>query len=526
MSLLSLSNVSFGYACGATLFAGASFSIDPDDRVALAGPNGAGKSTLLGLIAGELDPISGEIARRRGLTIAAAGQETDLDVPRTLFEFTFAVRPVLAGLRNQIRHFEEQRSAAVSPIDYAALVNEYQKLSGYAAEADVERILSGLGFASSELSREVQSLSGGERMRAQLARALATPADLLILDEPTNHLDRQARDWLGDALRIRAGACVVASHDRALLAQFAERFIEIERGIVRVFEGDYDNYRRARALIEDQAWAAYEAFERRKAAMELASQRREALAARVVQTPAGIRGGKDHYARKAAKVARTARILRERTDEERSADKPWEEPSIASLSFDRVPRSSDLVLVAEHLMKAYGSRILFRDLSFHLRRGGRLVIRGANGSGKTTLLNIVNGAVQPDAGLLRFGAHVQPATIAQDLSAGEMQLSPLDLCGGDTTARTLLACVRLRPECLNRPLAELSGGERTKVALARILNSGANLLLLDEPTNHLEIEAQEALEKALRLYPGALIAVSHNPFFIEAIGPEADFVDL
>ena len=526
MSLLSLCDVSFAHACGALLFEGASFSINPDDRVAVVGPNGAGKSTLLRLIAGQLEASRGVIARRRNLTIATAGQEFAATASGALFDFVFSELQALARLRARIRELEGQLRCAGAAAEYAERINEYQEAGGYRAEAEVGRTLGGLGFAEQDFSRAFESLSGGERMRAQLARALAWPAGLLILDEPTNHLDAAARDWLADHLRTRSGGWVVASHDRSLLAGCARRIIEIERGQVRVFEGGYAGYRRARALIHAQAWAAYEAFERRKEVVALAARRRESLAARVAHTPEGIRGGKDHYARKAAKVARTARILRERVAEQHRVEKPWQEQPIEGLTFDQVPRSSDLVLVAEHLSKSYGGRTLFRDLSFHVCRGGRLVIRGPNGSGKTTLLNIMQGTVQPDAGCVHLGAHVAPAAIAQELDALDSQLSPLAICGADTSARTLLACLKLRPECLNRPLLELSGGERTKVALARLLNSRANLLLLDEPTNHLEIEAQEALELALRLYPGTVAAVSHDPLFIEAIGPDVNFLDL
>jgi ATPase subunit of ABC transporter with duplicated ATPase domains len=460
MSLLSLSEVSFGYLCGPLLLGGVSFAVNPGDRIALVGPNGAGKSTLLRLLAGQLAPTSGAVVRRRDLTIAAAGQD----------------------------------------------------LGGYRGARDHHC--------------DVQTLSGGERQRAQLARALSATADLLILDEPSNHLDAAARVWLEETLCRRARACVIASHDRSLLAAFAERIVEIDRGHARLFEGGYDDYRRARAVLNAQAWAAYEAFERRKRAMDLAARRREALAGRVARAPGGIRGGKDHFARKAAKVARTARILRSRVGEQHRVEKPWQEQPIDGLSFDQVPRSGDLVIVAERLSKAYGARTLFRDLSFHLRRGGRMVIRGANGSGKTTLLDIINGSTQPGAGSLRIGANVDRALVAQDTDTQDAARSPLEICGSGLPARTLLACLKVRPECLNRPLAELSGGERTKVALARILTSGANLLLLDEPTNHLEIEAQEALEQALALYPGTVIAVSHDRFFIEALGPEVALVDL
>ncbi|MGA2134147.1 MAG: ribosomal protection-like ABC-F family protein [Bryobacteraceae bacterium] len=523
MSLLSLSQVSFAYSCGAPVLQRVSFSINRGDRVAFVGPNGAGKSTLLQLSAGRLEPSQGEITRRRNLTVAAAAQQNLLDRSQTLFDFAFGVFPPLDELRARIVELERDLA---NPAEYAERVNEYMERGGYQAEAEIERTLAGLGFATQDFSREISSLSGGERMRAHLARALATPADLLILDEPTNHLDSAARAWLEDALRSRDGACVIASHDRSLLAAFAERIVEIDRGRVRVFEGGYADYRRARAILDAQAWAAYEAFERRRSAMALAAERREALAGRVARAPDGIRGGKDHYARKAAKVARTARILRSRVDPEHGVEKPWEEQPIEGLSFARVSRGSDLVLMAEHLSKSYGARTLFRDVSFHLRRGGRLVIGGANGSGKTTLLNIIRGVEPTDAGCIRFGAHIEQALVAQDPDDMDPGLSPLQAVGTDTAARTLLACLRLRPECLNRGLDQLSGGERTKVALARVLHGTANLLLLDEPTNHLEIEAQEALEEALRLYPGAVVAVSHDRFFIAALGSEVTFVNL
>ena len=183
-------------------------------------------------------------------------------------------------------------------------------------------------------------------------------------------------------------------------------------------------------------------------------------------------------------------------------------------------RSGEVVLAGSGLSKSYGGKTLFLNLGFHLRRGERLAILGPNGCGKTTLLNIIQGKLPPDSGEVRFGSNVEMAGVAQDSGGLDLTLSPLHICGSQTMARTLLACLKVRPDRLNRPAGELSGGERTKVALARILTSGANLLILDEPTNHLEIEAQEALEQALRLYPGAAIVVSHDRFFLDALGPE------
>jgi ATP-binding cassette subfamily F protein 3 len=425
-----------------------------------------------------------------------------------------------------MRYLESRLSDPASADEYACRIAEYEETGGFLAEAELARTLSGVGFRAADFDRDIRLLSGGERGRAGLARALSTDADLLILDEPTNHLDAAGREWLERHLASRAGACVLTSHDRALLSTFAQRVVEIERSKVRVFEGGYAGYRKARALLHRQDWAAYEAWQRRKAAAESAARRRDRLALRVSCTPEGTRGGKDHYARKAAKVARTARILRERVDDDQRVDKPWEDAPIDGLSFGQAPRSGDVVLVADRLTKSYGSKMLFRDLSFHVRRGDRLVIRGPNGSGKTTLLNLISGTVPPDSGSIRLGARVEPAMVAQDPGGDDSELSPLDICGSDTAARTLLGCLKVRPDCLNRPLRELSGGERTKVELARILNSRANLLLLDEPTNHLEIEAQEALEQALRLYPGTLIVVSHDRVFLEALGEDVAYLDL
>lgn len=526
MSLLALSELSFEYPSGPVLFENVSFSVNPGDRVAVVGPNGSGKSTLLRLIAGNLEPARGQIIRHRTLAIAVADQEVPPGFRWNLFDFVFSAVSSLARLRASIRELEQHLSDPSSAGEYASQINEYQERGGFLAEARVTRTLRGLGYFPQDFHRDVQSLSGGERTRAGLARALSMEADLLILDEPTNHLDIAAREWLEASLVSGPAACVITSHDRALLSAFANRIVEIERSKVSVFERSYPDYRRARALLDRQAWLAYESFERRRAALSRAARRRDQVSARVAATPEGVRGGKDHYARKAAKVARTARILRARASGEQHAEKPWEEQPMEGLIFDRVARSGDVAVAGDRLTKAYGSKTLFRDLSFHVRRGDRLAIVGPNGSGKTTLLNVIQGTTSPDSGFVRFGANVELASVEQNPGVLDLNLSPLDICGSDTTARTLLACLKLRPDRLNRPLHELSGGERTKVALARILASGANLLLLDEPTNHLEIEAQEALEQALRLYPGTVIIVSHDRFFLDALGPSLAYLKL
>ena len=382
----------------------------------------------------------------------------------------------------------------------------------------------GLHLAAFEQDSRIEGQSGGEHAREQLSRVLTADADLLILDEPTNHLDMDARQWLERKLLKLHTAAIAASHDRAFLTAFANRVIEIERGKVQVYNTGYLEYRAMKQERIAQQWAEYEGYERRRAAMESAAQKRDQLSAKVAHTPPGIRGGKHFYARKAAKVARTGRLLRERvSDPGVRVEKPWEEQPIGDLTFDNIRRAGAVALHAEGLTV----RGLFENLTFHLRGGGRLAITGANGSGKTTLLRVLSGQKQPDAGVIQFGANVETASIEQVLEQQlDFRQSPLEICGGSTTARTLLGCLKVPAACLNRPLNSLSCGERTKVAMASVLNSSPNLLLLDEPTNHLEIEAQEALEDALRSYPGAVIAVSHDRAFVEALGAEALVIEL
>jgi len=477
------------------------------------GANGCGKSTMLRLLAGELEPVDGRISRRKEFRVATADQQCTSGA-ETLFDFVFSARPHLARLRVQLRATEQE-----SPCEYAELVNDYAAAGGHAAEARTERILSGLGFAPCEWVLPLSSLSGGQRTRACLARALHTEADLLLLDEPTNHLDIAAREWLEEQLTERC-TCVVVSHDRTLLRKVATRVVEIERGRVRVFEGGYDAYRARRALAERQAWEAYEGFQRRKAAAEQAAQRRSRLAVRVATAPPGERSGHDFYGRKAAKVARTARLLRARVDRGPTADKPWEEQPIPVLEFAEVQRSGDVALAVTNLAKSFPGKPLFKDVTFELPRGARLAIAGPNGSGKTTLLRVILGQEPADAGAVRFGAHVVVGHYAQDAENLDREATPLQICGSGTLARTLLACLKVRADRVDQPLAEASAGECAKVALVRLLVSKANLLLLDEPTNHLDIEAQEALEKTLAQYPGTIVLVSHDRSFLQAIAPQ------
>jgi ATP-binding cassette subfamily F protein 3 len=520
MSLLNVSEVSFRYLSTIELFRDVTFAINSGDSLAIVGANGAGKSTLLRIIAGDLEPTSGAISRVKGLRTVQVLQQIDSTAAPNLFDFVFDVRPQLGLLRRVLRQGE------ADPGEYADAVADYEAGGGYSAEAETERILAGLGFTAAEFGLALDRLSGGQRTRAALARGLNSDAELLLLDEPTNHLDIAAREWLEEQLARRRGACVFVSHDRTLLRRLATRVLEIERGVVRVFEGGYDDYRARRALLERQAWENYEGQQRRIAAAEQAAERRARLAVQVGTAPPGVKGARDFYGRKAAKVARTGRILRERVTHEAEVAKPWEEEPIPALDFGHVRRSGDIALAVTGLSKSYGDKRLFQGLTFYLARGERMAIAGPNGSGKTTLLRILCGLERSRSGQFQLGANVELGYAAQDSDNLPLDATPLEVCGASTLARTLLGCLKLRPDRVAAPLRDLSAGERAKVALVRLLGSGANVLLLDEPTNHLEIEAQEALEQTLAQYPGTIVIVSHDRSFLDALGRELRVVDL
>jgi ATP-binding cassette subfamily F protein 3 len=367
-------------------------------------------------------------------------------------------------------------------------------------------------------------LSSGQRARSELVRLLLTHAELLLIDEPTNHLDIAAREWLEDYLSRLDIAYLVVSHDRFFLRQAASRIFEIRHLDFAVYEGNYEFYLEQRELRERQAWEQYQAQQRRSEAADFSARRRLALSNKVAKAPRGIRSGHDFYRSKAAKVARTARILRARVSREPVARKPWQEDAIPPLRFEGVPVSSGVAFRVEGLSKAYDGKVLFRDLSFYVPSGERWGLLGPNGSGKTTLLRILLGQVPPDAGKVQLGKNVRVGYYAQEGENLELRKSPvqlgLEVNPNETWVRTLLGCLRLRGEKAMFPIETMSAGERAKVALARLLLSGSNALLLDEPTNHLDIDAREAVEETLSYFPGTIFFVSHDRYFINTLADE------
>ena len=525
MSLLNVAGLSFRYPSQSDpLFEKISFEINPGDHIGLVGPNGSGKSTLLRLLTGELEPNTGTIVRRHQLRLSYVPQESAAPDELPLGDYLLMANPELGAIHRQIRALESQLDSCEQASWYAERLNTYQEQGGFRMAAEAEKVMVGLGFRPEERDLPMGRLSSGQRTRAELVRLLLAPSNLLLMDEPGNHLDLAAREWLEEYLSRLETAYLVVSHDRVFLEEATNRIFEIRHQNFAVYEGNYQFHLDQRALRERQACERYEAQQRRSEAAGQAARQRMALANRVARTPRGIRSGHDFYRSKAAKVARTARILRERVGRDPIARKPWREDPIPALHFENVAASPGVALRVEGLSKAYPGKELFRDLSFTVRSGERWAILGPNGSGKTTLLRILLGEVPADAGRVQVGPKVRIGYFAQEGENLDPGRSPVELGlevnPDETWVRTILGCLRLRGEKATFPIRTMSAGECAKIALARILLSGANLLFLDEPTNHLDIDAREAVEETLSYFPGTLLFVSHDRYFINTLADE------
>jgi ATP-binding cassette subfamily F protein 3 len=543
MSLLNAADLGFRYPSQSDpLFLKVSFEINPGDRIGLIGPNGAGKSTLLRILAGELEPDFGAVLRRQQLRVRYVAQQSTVTGEEVLGTYVLSANPRLAEIQREIRSLESQLDDDERACRYAGLLSAFEEQGGFRLEAEAEKVLEGLGFRSRDRELAMARLSSGQRALAELAKLLLAPTDLLLIDEPTNHLDTAAREWLEEYLAGLDVAYLVVSHDRAFLTRATTRTFELGRQAGRpqepalnavkgpplrtlaVYEGNYEFYVAQRALREAQAWDLFQARERRAAAARRAAERRMALARRVAKPPQGARASKDFYAHKAAKVARTARLLRERTVRQPAAEKPWRENPIPSLDFPNVARRSGVALRVEGLSKAFDGKLLFQNLSFHVQSGARWAILGPNGCGKSTLFHILLGQETADAGSVYFGGKVQLGYYAQEGENLDNSRSPVQLClevhSDETWVRTVLGCLRLRGAEATHPIHKMSAGERAKVALARLLVSGADFLLLDELTNHLDIETREAVEEALLRFPGTILFISHDRYFVRKLADE------
>ena len=515
MSLVTASGLSLAYG-PKVLFQEATFTIAPRDRIGLIGPNGTGKSSLLRILAGEASPDAGTMAWRRGARAGYLPQDVAALPDGPVVDVVLASVPGRSAVEARLAAAEAALGASASPDEQLELS---QALADLHAELDhfeerhgrhhAERILAGLGFDPGDLRRDTATLSGGWKMRAALAGLLLQDPDLLLLDEPTNHLDVPTLTWFDGFLRASQKALLLISHDREFLNRQISRVLSLEPEGVRAYAGDYDDYRRQREEEEER--------------LDAAARRQEARRAE-------LQGFIDRFGAKATK-ARQAQSRQKMLDRMEEVE-VREQRATIRFRFAGAPRSGREVLRLERVAKAFGPKVVYRDLSAQVQRGERVAIIGPNGAGKTTLLRLVAGELPADAGELKLGHAVVAGYYAQHhfergdhegYGALEPKRSILDTLWdivpeqGEAYVRGVAGGFLFSGEDVEKPIGVLSGGERARVALARILLLQSNLLLLDEPTNHLDLASSEALIEALKRYEGTMLFVSHNRSFLNGL---------
>jgi len=516
MSLLVATGL--GKAYGALdVFGDLDLRIEEGDRIGMVGPNGAGKTTLLRILAGVEPPTTGQVVRKRGLTVGYLPQDPPPAADLTLREAMLAVFADLRARAEALAALEHRLAEAASRGDdgYAALLDEYgqeqmafEAAGGYTYETRIRQVLGGLGFHEDEHDKPLAYLSGGERTRALLAQLLLQEPDLLLLDEPTNHLDLEAVEWLEETLLHWKGALVVVAHDRYFLDKVATRIWEVNFGRLDAYRGNYSAYHLQREMRRERQRREWE-------------EQQEFIA----QTEEFIRR---NLAGQRSKEAQGRRTRLERFLRDEAIERPLEERNIR-LGLTTTIRSGDLVLATKDLVVGY-DRPLFWCPDVEIRRGDRVALIGPNGAGKTTLLKTILGLVPPLSGKVRLGASVQIGYLAQaqagldpDQSVLEAVLEVKNL--PLTQARSFLGQFLFTGDDVFREIRTLSGGQRSRVALARLTLQGANFLLLDEPTNHLDLASQEVLEEVLGRFPGTILLVSHDRYLVQALATHIWRVD-
>lgn len=508
--MIVLQAVNLNKSYGAELiFQGVSFIAEMGEKIAVVGPNGAGKSTLLKCLVGEEIPDEGQVLLGRGISYGYLPQAVDVeDLELPAFEFVMEAFQDLVDLRLELRQaekamsnpavYEDEEKLARTMELYAVLTARYEMEGGYTFEARVREVLTGLGFSREEWERPLNTFSGGQKTRLALARLLAKEPDLLLLDEPTNYLDLETVEWLESILKQYRGAVLIVSHDRYFLDAVAEKVLELEHHRLKSYQGNYSEYAVKKAREEAAAKKAYELQEARIARLtEYINRYRAGIKARQAR----------------GRETQLARMLK--------LDKPQERSQV-KMKFTTGSSSGNQVLVLENLSFGYGEKQLFTNLYLELFQGERVALLGANGSGKTTLLKLILGELLPQAGTIDFGARVKPAYFAQEgetLEPGNTVLQEL-LADADLTleeARRHLARFLFYNDDLEKKVGSLSGGERSRLALAKLMLTKANLLILDEPTNHLDMETRQVLEDALADFDGTLFMVSHDRYFINQV---------
>jgi ATP-binding cassette subfamily F protein 3 len=466
---------SFG---GRTLFEDASLQINPGDRIGLIGANGAGKSTLFSLILGDNAPDEGTVNLQRGRTVGFLPQETAPSGEETVLQLATSISPAMAAAYATMREFPDEHSA-----EHHEASSVFIELDGYNLEAKAKRILSGLAFRDSDHHRPARTMSGGWIMRAHLARLLVMEPDLLMLDEPTNHLDLETLGWFQNHLCDYPGALLVISHDRAFLNAVCDGMVEISRQHLHRYRGNYDDYLVEKKARDEQYLSAYKNQQREIEHLQDFINRFRAKASKAAQAQERIK-----------QLARIKRLA-----------PPENSEATVKFRFPQPPRGGQRTMVLEHVRQAYGDHVVYEDLNLTVERGQRTVLVGPNGAGKSTLLKILSGLLPLEGGTLDVGR-----TVLEEAMDGASGVS-------EQSVRTVLGSFLFRGEDVFKKVGVLSGGEKSRLALVKLLLQPPNLLLLDEPTTHLDIASINALVAALQPYDGTLVFVSHDVHFIRSL---------
>lgn len=496
-------NKSFG---DNVIVAEGSFHIEDHEKAALVGPNGAGKTTLFKMIVGELPFDDGEITLTRGKTLGYLAQHQEMASGNTIYEEVRLAKADIIAMEQQIRTIEtelkhlEGDALSARLNTYHRLTAAFEQENGYACESEITGVLKGLGFGEDDFSKPVDTLSGGQKTRVSLGKLLLTRPDILLLDEPTNHLDLNSIAWLETYLLNYPGAVLIVSHDRYFLDRVVTKVLEIEMGKLMTYMGNYSEYaEKKRRLREAQL-------------KEYLNQQQE-----IRHHEAVIEKLRSFNREKSIKRAESREKMLEKIT---PVEKPAEMNTEIHLNLEPSRESGNDVLFVEHLSKAFPGQVLFRDVNFELRRGEHVAIIGDNGTGKTTLLKILNQVIPADSGTFTLGTNVEIGYYDQEHHVLHMEKTIFDEISDDypdltnTKIRNMLAAFLFTGDDVFKRIGDLSGGERGRVSLAKLMLSKANFLILDEPTNHLDITSKEILEKALNDYTGTLLYVSHDRYFI------------